>query len=53
METTFFKNHELKDRAIIKALKQAVKDYEDGAIIETRDTLVDIVQSIDEFSKEN
>ena len=53
METTYFKNHELKDKAIIKALKQAAKDYEDGAIWEARDTLVDIVQAIDEFSKEN
>lgn len=53
METTFFKNHELLDKEIIKALKQAAKDYEDGAILEARDALADIVQSIDEFSNEN
>lgn len=53
METTFFKNHELLDKEIVKALKQAAKDYEDGAILETRDALADIVQSIDEFSNEN
>lgn len=53
METTYFKNHELKDKEIIEALKQATKDYEDGAIWEARDTLVDIVWAIDEFSKEN
>ena len=52
METTFFKNHELKDKEIIRALKQATKDYEDGSIWETRNTLVDIVRAIDEFSEE-
>lgn len=50
---TFFKNHELLDEEIIKALKRAPNDYENGAIIEVRDVLYDIVQSIDEFSHEN
>ena len=45
----FLKNNELKDATIIKALKQAVKDYEDGAIAEVRDTLAEIVVAIDEF----
>ena len=53
METTFFKNHELLDKEIVTALKPAAKDYEDGAILEARDALADIVQSIDEFSNEN
>lgn len=52
MENTFYKKGELKDKQIIKALKQAIKDYEDGAISETRDTLADIVRAIDEFEKD-
>ena len=40
---------ELKDDKILKALKQAAKDYEDGAIAEVRDVLADIVEAIDEF----
>ena len=41
---------ELKDDKILKALKQAAKDYEDGAISEVRDMLADIVDAIDEFT---
>lgn len=44
-----WKNNELDDAAIIKALKQAVKDYEDGAIAEVHDSLTEIVVAIDEF----
>ena len=43
--------HELKDKKIIAALKQALKDYEDGAIIECRDELADIVNAIDAFDE--
>jgi hypothetical protein len=49
MEMKFWKNNELDDAAIIKALNQAVKDYEDGAIAEVRDSLAEIVNAIDEF----
>lgn len=49
MEMKFWKNGELDDAAIIKALNQAVKDYEDGAIVEVRDSLAEIVVAIDEF----
>lgn len=49
MEMKFWKNNKLDDAAIIKALNQAVKDYEDGAIAEVRDTLAEIVVTIDEF----
>ncbi len=49
MEMKFWKNKELDDAAIIKALNQAVKNYEDGAIAEVRDSLVEIVNAIDEF----
>lgn len=45
----FFKNGELKDKEIVKALQQAVVDYENSEIAEVRDLLVDIVQAIDEF----
>lgn len=52
MANQFTKNggKELKDDKILKALKQAVKDYEDGAIAEVRDVLADIVEAIDEFT---
>ena len=49
MEIRFIKNGELKDKKIMEALLQATKDYENGAIAEARDTLVDIVNAIDEF----
>lgn len=41
---------ELKDDKILKALKQAAKDYEDGSISEVRDVLADIVDAIDDFT---
>lgn len=49
MGLRFLINGELKDRDIIAALKQAAIDYEDGAILEVRDTLAEIVEAIDEF----
>lgn len=45
----FWKNGELEDQKIIKALLQAAKDYESGEIAEVRDILVEIVNAIDEF----
>lgn len=45
----FFKNGELKDKKIEEALRKAAADYADGAIIEVRDLLLEIVQAIDEF----
>ena len=47
------KTKELKDREILKALAQAAKDYEDGAILEARDALADIVIAIDHFGLYN
>lgn len=41
MENRFFKKGELDDKLIIKTLLQAVKDYENGAIDEVRDTLME------------
>lgn len=43
---------ELDDRAVINALKQALNDYRQGAILECRDTLKQIVNAIDKFDKE-
>lgn len=45
------KTKELADTEIIAALKSAIKDYEDGAIIECENTLIDIVNAIREFDK--
>ena len=52
MSDRFFKNGELRDEKIIAALKKARKWYENGAIIEVRDLLLEIVDSIDEFESE-
>lgn len=45
----FLKGVELKDDEIIKALKDAADDYEDGMVSEVRDLLVEIVNAIDEW----
>ena len=52
MEMRFFKNGQLKDKDIVKALQQAAIDYDNGEIAEVRDLLVDIVQAIDEFDNQ-
>lgn len=43
---------ELDDRAVINAIKEALNDYRQGAILECRDTLKQIVNAIDKFDKE-
>lgn len=45
----FYKNGELEDKEIVKALIQAASDYENGEISEVRDLLADIILAIDEF----
>lgn len=50
MENKFYAKGELKDSKIVAALKQAAKDYEDGAIAEVRDLLSEIVFAIDEWT---
>lgn len=45
------KKGNLEDKRIIAAIKIAADDYENGAIIEARDELLDIIKSIDEFIK--
>ena len=49
MEMRFWKKGELEDQKIVDALRQAAKDYENGAIAEVRDVLIEIVNAIDEF----
>ena len=49
MEMKFLKHGELQDIEIINALKEAVYDYQDGAIAEVRDLLAEIVNTIDEW----
>lgn len=44
---------ELNDKKIMEALSSATKDYEDGAIIECQDILIDIVNAITQFTQDN
>ena len=45
----FFKHGELQDKQIVDALRQAVEDYENGEIIETKDVLIEIINAITDF----
>ena len=45
----FLKNGCLQDEAILKALDEAKELYEDGAIIECRDILAEIITAVDDF----
>lgn len=45
----FFKNGELQDKKIVAALHQAAEDYENGEIVEVKDTLVEIINAITDF----
>lgn len=47
----FFKNRELDDAKIKRALRKAIKDYENGEIIEVKSILVDIINSITDFEE--
>lgn|GEM_PF-6885053 len=38
---------ELDDKKNLKLIKQALKDYEDGALVEARDALAEVVHAID------
>ncbi len=44
-----YTKNELLDKNVIEGLKNALILYEDGAICECRDILVDICEAIDEF----
>lgn len=52
MDNRFYRNGELRDAEIISALEKAIKWYENGALIEVRDELIEIVDAIDEFESE-
>lgn len=49
MANRFYAKGELKDKKILAALKQAVKDYDDGAIAEVHDVLLEIAAAIEEW----
>lgn len=48
----FYKKGKLEDKKIEAALRKAADDYADGALIEVRDLLADIVNAIDEFAEQ-
>lgn len=48
-----WKNHELKDKEIIKALKQAAEDYENGELTEVQSVCSAIAYAIQEFANED
>ena len=52
MENPYYKNKELQDELIVEALKRCPEQYEDGEIIEVRDTLHRIVCAIDLFTRD-
>ena len=49
MSKKYYENKELKDKEIASALRKLAKRYENGEIVEVRDELIDIVNSIKEF----
>ena len=51
--TKLFENGSLNDEAVLSAIDRARKDYEDGAIIEAHDTLLEVINAIDDFANEN
>lgn len=46
----FYKDGMLRDTEIALALVNAATEYENGELLEVRDTLADIVSAIDMFS---
>lgn len=46
------KKRELNDKAIIKAFDEAKELYDDGELLETEELLLNIINSIDQFTKE-
>lgn len=48
-----FENGSLNDEAVLSAIDRARKDYEDGAIIEAHDALLEVINAIDDFAHEN
>ena len=52
MNNRFYNKGNLKDKKIVEALKQAAIQYENGEIIEVRDTLCEIVEAINDFEND-
>lgn len=44
------KTKELNDKLIVSDLRKAADDYENGEIIEVRDTILDILIAINNFT---
>ena len=51
--TKLFENGSLNDEAVLSAIDRARRDYEDGAIIEAHDALLEVINAIDDFVKES
>ena len=45
------KKKDLNDADILEGLKEAIEDYNNGAILECRDTLFRIVRAISEYER--
>ncbi len=46
----FYENYELNDKEIVKAIRKAADDYENGEILEVADTLAEISYAIKAYS---
>ena len=51
--TKLFENGSLNDETVLSAIEHVRKDYEDGAIIEAHDSLLEVIKAIYDFVKEN
>lgn len=52
-QAKLFENGILNDEAVLSAIDRARKDYENGAIIEAYDALLEVINAIDDFAHEN
>lgn len=52
-KTKLFENGALNDEVVLSTIDRARRDYEDGAIIEAYDTLLEVINAIDDFAHEN
>lgn len=50
---SLYEGDSLDDKEIIKTIKKAADDYEDGAILEAHDKLLAVVDAIAEFNKDH
>lgn len=51
-KTKLFENGALNDELVLSTIDQARRDYGNGAIIEARDALLDVINAIDDFDME-